>query len=129
MRNYVSRFQSELHIYTGTLGQLTYKNKPLFLTQDDHGKPVIRVPEFFWKIVQSPSLNQAIVFIGLNNPAATHATQICPDICVSAHWSFPSRQDATKGFLYCCSYQDFKRVVTWAPNLSSGCRVLQNVLV
>jgi hypothetical protein len=44
---------------------------------------------------------------------------LCPDICRTSGWHFPHKNDAEKGFLYCCSYQSFKQSIPWTDFLDN----------
>ena len=128
VRAYAARAARDITVFTGTLGQLALpddsgRKRPVFLEKT--GRQFIPVPEFYWKAVYDPSTDEAIVFVGLNNPhfsdgdPAVHAS-ICPDRCVEARWFFGHQKKVEKGFLYCCSFQDFKGGVPWAPDIGSG---------
>ena len=127
VRDYAARARSRVQVYTGTLGHLSLmsdmgKMTKIYLSKGK--KPYIPVPEFFWKMVYDPVSDGAIVFVGLNNPhfvgdPSTDAS-ICPDRCASARWFFGFQSSIPKGFLYCCSYQDFAGVVPWAPQVGDG---------
>lgn len=39
------------------------------------------------------------------------------DLCSELKWNFQHRKDASKGFLYCCSYQEAKAAIDWLPDL------------
>ena len=114
-------------VFTGTLGQLALKSDEGRMTRiylSKGKKPYIPVPEFFWKMVYDLASDGAIVFIGLNNPHFVGdprtGASICPDRCASARWFFAFQSSITKGFLYCCLYQDFAGVVPWAPRVGRG---------
>ena len=87
---------------------------------------LIPVPLFYWKIIQDPDVNEAIVFVGVNSPRSFDVDEvppellICPDICESAGWNFPNKNETEKGFLYCCSYQSFKESIQWIDFFDSA---------
>ena len=73
-----------------------------------------------------------LVFVGLNDPhfegdPAVEA-QICPDVCEQGMWFFFRRKEVSKGYSYCCTYQEFKAVVDWAPELPGDPELLDNIL-
>ena len=82
-----------------------------------------------WKVVHDPDLNKALVFLGVNNPHTTikdikdNGFILCPnespDLCSNLGWDFKQRKDATKGYLYCCSYHEVKAVISWMPDLGT----------
>ena len=141
VRSYAKGSDARIDVYTGTLGTLKLEDddgvgRKLFLgrtlTEENSDKPIkdssaeefdlIPVPEFYWKIAHDPVQDRAIVFIGLNNPFfqgdPEREATICPDICAEAKWFFLSQKDVGKGYMYCCSYFDFKGVIDWVPELS-----------
>jgi hypothetical protein len=133
VRDYAGKAGIPISVLTGTFGHLALKDdggveRKLYMEKS--GKPLIPVPEFFWKIAYDRL--SAIVFVGLNNPhfdggdPAVEAS-ICPDRCDAAKWFFGHRKEIKKGFLYCCSYQDFKAAVPWAPDLGDP-KLMQNFL-
>ncbi|XP_016836828.1 uncharacterized protein LOC100123953 [Nasonia vitripennis] len=78
--------------------------------------PVVPVPEILFKIVRCQALNEAIVFLAINDPlleldgmdAEEHIHcikdyQLCR--LLKAHWYLPD--NTRKGFTYCCEYHDF----------------------
>ncbi|XP_059091917.1 uncharacterized protein LOC131887344 [Tigriopus californicus] len=139
VRNYASLTQANLDVFTGTLDPLKLltdsgSKTRLHLAKKDVDQEqfdLIPVPEFLWKLVYHPQLNQAIVFIGLNNPFfegdPDQEIQICPDICASEKWFFLYQKNIAKGYLYCCSYADFKAAIEWIPDLGDP-DILENVL-
>ena len=136
------RVGRDVDVITGTLGHLSYlsavgaKVKLSLGRKDSGGAPsLIPVPEFYWKVVHDPAEDAAVVFVGLNDPHfagdAEAEEQICPNVCEEAAWLFFRRKEATKGYTYCCTYQDFRLAVPWAPELSAGGgdpELLRNIL-
>lgn len=136
VREYAKNAQRDIQVYTGTLGTLKHKGINLFLAKQPGRSGEwkrIPVPEFYWKIVHDPVVDEAIVFVGLNNPHFSGENpeievQICPDICAENKWFFLYQKNVNKGYSYCCSYQDFKGIIDWAPDIGDP-DVLQNILV
>lgn len=139
VRSYAHTAKTDIQVFTGTLGVLTLpadngKAVKLYIAkeigQDEFNH--IPVPEFFWKIVYNPSVDEAIVFVGLNNPHLQGdpkvEAQICPDVCASAKWFLFYKDKVDKGFSYCCSYQDFKGVIDWIPDLGDP-KLLENIVI
>ena len=144
VRNYASQIRNAIQVYTGTLGVLKYKNghgipTPVFLAKDearsnnqlDNVFSLLPTPEYFWKLAYNPTLDQAIVFIGLNdphfkgNPELT--AQICPDICAKSKWFFLYQKKVEKGYTFCCKYQDFKAIIDWIPDLPDP-GIMENII-
>lgn len=127
VRDYARSAGSRLQVFTGTLGQLAMKNDAGRMTKiylSKGKKPYIPVPEFFWKAVYDPASDDAVVFVGLNNPHfqgdPSAEASICPDRCAEARWFFGFQSSIPKGFLYCCSYQEFAAAVPWVPRVGDG---------
>ena len=96
-------------IYTGTHGLLTLadskgKMKPIYLSKDANNNNVLPVPKYYWKVVHDPSANQAVAFIGINNPhieTVTGADIFCTDICDQVGWAnWKNRFELTKGYIF-----------------------------
>lgn len=122
VRSHALHHKKTLDVFTGTHGILSLPDvngdmKEVFLDS----RKLIPVPLFYWKLVHDPSLNQAIVFIGVNSPQQFPIIPsnylLCPDICATFHWHFLFKDVAKKGFLYCCSYQEFQKAVPWVDFL------------
>lgn len=119
---YICFFQTskDYSVTTGAYGVLEMKDgggslKKIFL---EPFKQLMPVPQLFWKIVADTSKNSCIVFIVHNNPFLDRAPhKICTDICQEHKWPGDAT-DVAKGFTYCCSYVDFKRIVDHIPQLS-----------
>lgn len=112
-RQLAEQEQAKLHVYTGTYRQLSLISSggdsvPLYLSNTQQ----IEVPEYLWKVVHHARRQSAIVFITLNNPFARRADvrELCPDVCTQAGIEFT--QSARRGFTYCCSLNDFSRVIS-----------------
>ena len=56
-----------VNVYTGTYGTLQYFNHDMFLYGQD-GHLWLQVPLYFWKVVHNPEENEAVAFVGVNNP-------------------------------------------------------------
>lgn len=112
--------KKDYSVTTGTYGVLEMKDergisKKIFL---DPFRELMPVPQMFWKIVADTSKSTCIVFIVYNNPLLDRAPpKICTDICQENRWTGDTT-NIDKGFTYCCSYPDFKRVVGYIPQLS-----------
>ena len=54
-------------VYTGTYGNLQYHNQDIFLYEQD-GQEWIQAPLYFWKVLHNSIDNEAVAFIGTNDP-------------------------------------------------------------
>ncbi|XP_050545015.1 uncharacterized protein LOC126907634 [Daktulosphaira vitifoliae] len=102
-----------LTVYTGVYGELNITGSPVHMDRHSLGYNVIPVPKIFWKIVKHK--NQAIVFIGYNDPFPSRfsnpARQICsPGLCDDLSWVMFDK-NPHKGVINCCSYQDFQKKI------------------
>ena len=63
-------------MYTGTFGTLQYQNRlktvdyGIFLYEQDGNKWIL-APLYFWKVIHNPTENEAVAFIGINDPHET----------------------------------------------------------
>lgn len=104
---------------TGTFGVLELEDsnnnvKQIYL---EPNKELMPVPLLFWKILSDTTESTCIVFVVHNNPFLDQAPSlICKNICATNGW--PNDMVAlAKGFTYCCSYSDFKKVVSSVPQI------------
>nr|BCL51433.1 double-stranded RNA degrading enzyme [Plautia stali] len=108
---------ADLQVVTGTQGVLTLpstRGEKEIRLQDSR----LPVPEHFWKVLRNTQDDSCIAFVSTNNPFLTSAPKtICKDICAENRW--PKLQDdLSKGYVYCCRYEDLKRAVPEMPNLT-----------
>ena len=84
--------------------------------------------------------NSSIVFLTLNNPLYKRVTRVqafCPDICQETGWEevlllllllaptspnqvLEGRKNIEGGYTFCCSLQEFRKTVSWLPDISTG---------
>ena len=108
-----------VQVLTGIWGTATLPNKdgvetPLYLGGD---RKVLRVPQFYWKVVYQPDTRRGVAFVGLNNPyyELTEQDKFCDDICGQYSWAGWQTTDQTAGYGFCCDINQFKKVVTTLP--------------
>lgn len=108
-RNLAMNYETELTVYTGTIGQLRLPNQSgdqiaMFMEDDK-----IVVPLWFYKIIIDEEADSAIVFVTSNNPFL-HRNAVrpfCSDVCERSGLSMKQFQDTRKGFTFCCNYAEF----------------------
>ncbi|XP_066907408.1 uncharacterized protein [Halyomorpha halys] len=108
---------ADLQIVTGTEGILTLPSTK--------GEKEIRlqssklpVPEHFWKVLRNTQDDSCIAFVSTNNPFLTSAPKtLCQDVCSQNGWPV-LQNDLSKGYVYCCRYQDIKKAIPEMPNLT-----------
>lgn len=108
-------------IYTGIKDVLTLQNEQLnfvdvFLDEENQ----LPVPQYFWKMVHIPALNQKFAFIGINNPINADFTNteeyyernFCLEKCSDGifWWLREELNDKSRnpleGIILCCAYND-----------------------
>ena len=110
---------------TGTYGILELEDEKgklqkLYLNPQ---KKNIPVPQYFWKVVYSPTTKQSIAFVTSNNPYLKAGSKIpfCKEACVDYNWMwFDSKKDflnVTAGITSCCSFHDLRKEVSHVPFL------------
>ena len=125
VRNYATSSQSNVQVYTGTYGILSLRdvnnsNKRIYLYNED-GNKFLSSPLYYWKVVHNPDTNQAMAFVGVNNPYLTSSpTHKCTNVCDRLSWVDWDRKDLDKGYMYCCDVQDFREYVEYLPDLSDA---------
>lgn len=118
-RNLAMNYETDLTIYSGTLGQLRLPNaageqKDVFLAA---GNKII-VPNYFYKIIIDEQAKSGIVFVTSNNPfiARNAIHPFCEDVCVRSGLDMKQFSDPRRGYTFCCEYDDFIGQVTIAPH-------------
>lgn len=110
-----SRAPSDLVIYSGTLGITNLDNHRIYLGRDSNNLNVVPVPQWVWKLVYEPTTKEGIVFLVVNNPYRLSFT--CRCVCAQTQWTRAwNRADAHKGYVYCCSVNNFRSVFSGLPN-------------
>ncbi|XP_054259210.1 uncharacterized protein LOC128983958 [Macrosteles quadrilineatus] len=120
IRNFATSVKEDYVVTTGTFGVMEEddsrgSSKKIYL---DPSQELIPVPKLFWKILANPNKNSCIVFLVHNNPFLNKKpSTICNNICQQYGWP-TDMESVAKGFTYCCTFADFKKVVNYAPELS-----------
>jgi hypothetical protein len=110
-----SRDDFDLLIYSGAIGVTTLENRNIYLGKDNNDNRVLPVPIWIWKLVYEPSTREGIVFLVVNNPYTLSFT--CSCMCARTKWTLAwNRRDRSKGYVYCCSVSDFRRVFNGLPD-------------
>ena len=80
---------------------------------------LLEVPKYYWKVVYNREANEAIAFVGLNNPHETKKpTLLCsPNVCSKLSWVDWSYDTLESGFMYCCRVEDLRENVAYVPDL------------
>lgn len=124
LKRFASRRGLDLSVITGTYGVATLphadtgEDTELYLFENA-GRKSIPVPRLYWKIAYEPISKAGTVFIGVNNPYVFDEERdvICTDICDQYDWLTWKPSNITRGYSYCCSIPDFRKVVTTVPSL------------
>jgi hypothetical protein len=110
-----SREDSDLIVYSGTLGVTSLENRNIYLGRHNNGNNVLPVPKWIWKLVYEPSTQEGIVFLVVNNPYTLSFA--CSCVCAQTKWTLAwNRGDRNKGYVYCCSVNNFRRVFSGLPD-------------
>lgn len=117
----------KLDVYTGVYDVLQLiddkgDHRRLYLADGD----LIPVPKWTWKVLMSPKTNSAIVFITLNNPYAEQSDiqEFCPNVCTQSGYVNRHFSNLKKGYTFCCSLNDFKKIVNVLPPTLSATELL-----
>ncbi|CAB3367329.1 Hypothetical predicted protein [Cloeon dipterum] len=125
-RQLAEDFSYDLIVYTGTHGTTTLADvngieKPIYIAYDESGNGLVRVPEFFWRIVYDPITQRGVAFVTINNPyISTPGSDfyLCPDVCNQIPWVVWDTNDFTKGYSYCCEVNALAPFVEEIPPLT-----------
>lgn len=117
-RNLASNYETELTIYSGTLGQLRLPStggKQKLVSLLDEGKIII--PQYFYKIIIDERARSGIVFVTYNNPFLHRAAirPLCEDVCERSGLDMKQFSDPRKGYTFCCEYDTFIGQVDISP--------------
>ncbi len=122
-----SRLKKTIDVYTGTYGILEYANvddkmKNIFL-YTANSKTWIPAPHYYWKVVHNKDTNEAVAFIGVNDPqTAAWPKKLCSDVCSSLSWVDWDVTSQNSGYMYCCDVQELKKTISFLPDLCSGAK-------
>lgn len=128
VRNLASRRSLDFEVVTGTLGVLSLPGEDgeqieLWLGRQSRTKRLlIPAPKYLWKSVTDLSSSAGMVLVTLNNPHVSHMTRslvLCPgDLCVATGWAWalPNRYRLDLGLTFCCTREQFSRLVPWAED-------------
>lgn len=88
--------------------------QPLYLVDGN----LIAVPKWTWKVLINQRTGNGIVIITSNNPFAdsSDAQEFCPNVCASSGFNDKNFANYRKGYTFCCSIEQFKKVVKVLPN-------------
>lgn len=104
LRTNAARANKKLVIYTGTTQSIGYLNE-------------IPIQLYFWKVVIEPISGEGIAFVGVNNVKKIVNNPCGINNCGSITWLSRAFKDRitilTKGLIYCCTVQEFKKI----PNI------------
>ncbi|KAJ8967795.1 hypothetical protein NQ317_014821 [Molorchus minor] len=125
-RDLASNYNLTLEIYTGTYGVMTlphlqtHQDVEIYMYNDSQGNKEFPVPLLFWKYMYEPITQSGIVLVGINDPYITNVSKaiVCNDIYSSINWTTTfTRNDTLNGYMYACAPDDFRKTVTYMPNL------------
>jgi hypothetical protein len=118
IRRYANSNNVDLTITTGALNVLELPNLfdvPQFLQlTKGENNTFVSIPTLFWKLVHDRTNNSGIVFVLINNPyknfRRTRAYVVCTCVCARTKSWFDGldRFDRKKGYIYCCTLEDFR---------------------
>lgn len=82
---------------------------------------------FFWKAIYNHFTGKSVAIVQVNNPFTDPNTEerLCPrtqtDLCDTIPWlnaALPAnlRERPTEGYIYCCSLDELRKTVSYAPH-------------
>ncbi|XP_055532015.1 uncharacterized protein LOC129722532 [Wyeomyia smithii] len=113
-RAFAARVNDTVKVITGVydilvLPSVTGQLVPITLSENSQ----LEVPKWFWKVLYHA--NSAVAFVTLNNPYAQRGEYLCQDVCDRFGWSHKEFADLVKGFTYCCSVPELRKVIKFIP--------------
>ena len=121
-----NRRKRNIEVFTGTYDVLQYKNatdmeERLYLIYKSMN--AIPVPLEYWTIIYDPDANEAISFLGNNNPHSKDIkTYKCKNICKTIKWVkdlLDDFEDEKQGHVTCCSVKSLKKYIKYVGKLKS----------
>ncbi|KDR14811.1 hypothetical protein L798_11258 [Zootermopsis nevadensis] len=121
IRRYANRHNADMTIISGTMDVMTLPDRfgidqNVYLTKGEERNITMPVPAIFWKLVHDRARNAGIVFLLVNNPhhqdfETTRGYFICECVCseTSSWFDGWNRYDIRKGYVYCCTIDDFSQ--------------------
>ena len=107
--------------------------EPLYLVYESSN--AIPVPSEYWTIIYDPSVDEAISFLGNNNP---HSKDIqsynCKNICHDIEWvkdELDEFEEETEGHVSCCSVKSLQKHISYIMDLkaNNGRNVIESSLM
>jgi len=126
VRNLVDRLGRDLEVFTGTYGVSTLpgadgEQHELHLYVDENGNRAVPVPKVFWKVVYDPATRAGVAVVGVNNPHVSAVPKdyfLCKnDVCPKLRWLNIDSRKISKGYVYCCEVEDFRKTVDYFPEI------------
>ena len=125
IRKHSNESRSGFIVVGGTLGVTTLpdnrgQQQPLYMTRNKANVPTVAVPKLVWKLVYDYRHYSSIVFVMTNNPYRTSTQDlfkyrevVCDCVCDMTDGWFQGwdRKDFTKGYIYCCTWDQFQQNV------------------
>ncbi|XP_068623133.1 uncharacterized protein [Battus philenor] len=128
LRNHIHDSGYDTVIYTGTFGVSQLLDQygrwvDMYLYSDDNNNLIIPIPMYYYKVVYEEASKRGIAFVGINNPHYTaeraRSLFFCPDKCRGNSdflWLTWHPDDASEGYTFCCTVNDFRYTVSHLPN-------------
>ncbi|XP_075167818.1 salivary protein Tsal1-like [Haematobia irritans] len=84
------------------------------------------IPKYYFKVLLRKSADESIVFVNVNNPHITNgkAEEVCPNVCDKARLNHKDFNNLAKGFTFCCTLEEFKKVYPNLPDEVVGKKIL-----
>lgn len=94
--------------------------RTFFLYKKDSAE-YIPAPLYYWKVLHDSVKNEAIAFLGLNDPHATQSpAPLCQDKCAGISWVDWNIGEIDSGFMSCCSVEELRGKISFLPDLSTN---------
>ncbi|CAB4067048.1 unnamed protein product [Lepeophtheirus salmonis] len=120
-RKWASDNKRNLEVYTGTASILNLLNeqcKPINIELFSD-RQYVPAPMYYWKVLYDPEANEAIAFIGLNNPYERKAhNHICTNICAQTVFDDVDFYKFEAGYTMCCEVSQLRMSISSIPDLS-----------
>ncbi|XP_061402299.1 uncharacterized protein LOC133338130 [Musca vetustissima] len=126
-RSLAADYREDIESYNGYFGVVQLPNASgVQVTLYLDNQQQFYIPKYYFKVLTRKSADEAIVFLNVNNPFLSDplSAEVCPNVCQKANLYQNEFENRSKGYTFCCTLQDFKRVFNGLPNEVQGKRLL-----
>uniref|UniRef100_A0A1I8QE72 DNA/RNA non-specific endonuclease/pyrophosphatase/phosphodiesterase domain-containing protein n=1 Tax=Stomoxys calcitrans TaxID=35570 RepID=A0A1I8QE72_STOCA len=126
-RNLAADYGQDIESYNGYFGIVQFPNANGAMVKVYlDSKNEFYIPKYYFKVLMRKSADESIVFVNVNNPHISNgkAEEVCPNVCHNARLDHKDFTTLSKGYTFCCTLNDFKKVYPNLPSEVQGSKLL-----